>query len=166
MRSLPEIQKAITAHKAARPEPKGGWVSKLEPRDYTAYMKLLDAWRDGLSHLEMELAIAERSQVVVYITPPIPAPLPFKAALTIERSKPAPPTPEETRVLLSDMERRERLLTAAYLPGNRDAYIQIRNLRSGINMRRERLGFPCLQFKPLPRAQAGRRAHSPQRISA
>lgn len=165
MRSLPEIQKAMAAHKEARPEPPGGWVSRLDSKDYTAYMKRLDAWRDGLSHLEMELAIAERARVVVFITPPVPAPPPEIEAPR-ERRKPTPPSPKEVQVLLSDMERREKVLTATYRVGDRDAYMQIRNLRSGINMRRERLGFPCIQFKPLPRAQTGRRPHSSQRISA
>lgn len=154
------------AQKEARPEPKGGWVSKLDAQEYTAYMKLLDGWRDGLSHLEMELAIAERAEVVVYITPPIPQPAPIKAVTPKEHPKPAPPESKTVQVLLSEMEQREKRLTASYRVGDRDAYMQIRNLRSGINMRRERLGFPCLQFKPLPRAQTGRRPHPSQRTIA
>lgn len=161
MRSLAEIQKAIAAHKEGRPEPKGGWVSKLDAQDYTAYMKLLDGWRDGLSHLEMELAIAERAQVVVFITPPIEA----KTLSCAKAPRIAPEPPKDPKVLLSEMQRREKKLTAEFKAGDRGAYLQIRNLRSGINMRRERLGLPCLQFQPLPRGQAGRRPRQTQRNS-
>lgn len=102
-------------------------------------MKRLSAWRDWLDRLEAELTLAEHEGITIIITPPL--------APTVQQQ----PKAERVQVLLGELEQRERAMTAAYNPGDRDSYIKIRNLRAGINMRRERYGLPCLHFGRLPR---------------
>lgn len=155
MRTEKAILADIASHRAARPEPPGGWISQLTPAAYRAYMKELATWQARKDLLEFDLAVS-RKAVTIFITPPISAD-PERAERPSRKHAQAP-EPITLHVLLSDLEAREKELVAAYTPGDRNAYMKIRNLRSGINLRRERYGLPCLAFTHLPRPSHKRRS--------
>lgn len=142
-----EAEAAYRAHLQLRPEPKGGWVSQLSLPEYRAYMKRLSAWQDERDWLKgnLDYARVRGSRRVVVMT--FEADPEEEAAPKIRKvRRPAVPTRGEIQA----MEAEHDALVAAYVPGDRRAYIKIRNLRHAIATRYERLG-ELRTFDRLPK---------------
>ena len=150
MDPIRRLEADMKAHLQIRPQPPGGWVSHLNPPQYQAYMKKLEAWCAEKERLITTLEVARRgaaSKIVIGGAFPDPE---------NEPRAQRPILPVDLQELEAQQREHDRLVDD-YTPGDRKAYILIRNLRASLSKRYGRLGEPRL-FSPLPSAPRGRAA--------